>query len=31
MKRIGFNFVLLALEFSFMSAQVKPHRNIENQ
>jgi hypothetical protein len=31
MKRLGFNFVLLALEFIFMAAQVKPYRNIENQ
>lgn len=30
-KRIGFNFVLLAIEFIFMSAQVKPFRNLENQ
>lgn len=25
-KRIGFNYVLLAIEFVFMSAQVKPFR-----
>jgi hypothetical protein len=30
MKRLGFNYVLLAVEFIFMSAQVKPYRNIEN-
>lgn len=31
MKRMGFNYVLLAIEFIFMSAQVKPFRNLENQ
>jgi hypothetical protein len=30
MKRIGFNYVLLAIEFIFMSALVKPYRNLEN-
>ncbi len=30
-KRIGFNYVLLAIEFIFMSAQVKPFRCLENQ
>ena len=30
-KRIGFNYVLLAIEFVFMSAQVKPFRCLENQ
>ena len=30
-KRIGFNFVLLAIEFIAMAALVKPFRNLENQ
>jgi hypothetical protein len=28
MKRMGFNFVLLAIEFVFMSAQVRPFRTL---
>lgn len=31
MKRIGFNFVLLAVEFIFMTGLVKTYRTIESQ